>query len=267
MTSKARWLGLGLGVLLIMGAFALVFWQEQGLKNSGVALAQTAPTATPAPKQVQPNGPTPQQAQKNQYSDAFWTALAKQLNTTVDDLKTKVVAAEKDVIEQMVTDGKITRAQADQMEQNLNTNQPFGFGRGVPFGGGRGNRGVGPYGQRPNGQTPNGNGRPFGFGPGFDMNSTAMIEALSKVLNMQSSDLVSQLRSGKTLADLATTQKVDQATVKQAIIDTRKAEIQREVTDGLLTQAQADQMIANLTPDKIDLTKVFFGRGVGRWGH
>ncbi len=262
MTSKARFLGLGLGILLIMGAFALVFLQEQGLKNSGVALAQAAATATPT-KAAPPPAQATAQAQKQAYSDAFWTALAKQLNVTVDDLKNKTVAAEKEVIEQMVTDGKITRAQADAMEQNLNTNQPFGFGRGVPFAGGRGPRG--PF---PQGRVPNGQGKQFGVGPWFDLNSTAQVEAIAQVLNMQSADLVSQLRSGKTLADLAKTQNVDEAKVKQAIIDTQKAELQREVTDGLLTQAQADQIIANLTPDKIDLTRTFFGRGgMGRFGH
>ena len=54
---------------------------------------------------------------------------------------------------------------------------------------------------------------------------------------------------------------MDQATVKQAIINAAKAQIQREVQDGILTQAQADSMTANLTPDKIDLTHTF-----GRWG-
>ncbi len=264
MTSKARFLGLGLGILLIIGAFALVFLQEQGLRNSGVALAQSAPTATPNARPVQPNVQPTAQAQKQAYSDAFWNALAKQLGITVDQLKTKTVAAEKDVIEQMVTDGKITRAQADQMEQNLNTNQPFGFGfRGFPGVGGRG-----PRGRFPQGQVPNGQGKPFGMGPWFDLNNTTEVEAIAKVLNMQSADMVSQLRSGKTLADLAKTQNVDEAKVKQAIIDTRKAEVQREVTDGLLTQAQADQITTNLTPDKIDLTQPFFGRGGrGHFGH
>ncbi|MGB8645545.1 MAG: hypothetical protein WCF84_09925 [Anaerolineae bacterium] len=260
MTNKARWFGLGIGVLLIMAAFGLVVWQEQGLRSAGVALAQGL-TATPAaPQKAATPGAPNKQAQQSAYAEAFWNALAKQLGISVDDLKTKTMAAQKDVIEQMVKDGKLTRAQADRMEQNLNTNQPLGpfFGRGN--GRFRGNPGQAPNVKPGNG--PKGNPGGFGFGPLFGMNRVGQIEAVAQALNLKPADLQSQLKSGKTLADIATAQNVDQAKVKQAIIDSTKAELQREVTDGLLTQAQADSMLSNLTPDKIDLTRVPFGR----WG-
>ncbi len=253
MTTKARWIGLSLGVLLILGAFGVALAQGGNLVSPGSALAQSAPTPTPAPSQGTTQPSTQTKPQLSQYLDAFWNALAKQFGLTVDQTKSKVTAAEKDVIEQMVTDGKITRAQADKLEQNLGNNPGFGpfFGKGRGFGG----RGVAPNGPAPNGARP---GMFFGF-----KDSAAELEAVAAALNMKPADLQAQLRSGKTLADVATAQKVDQAKVKQAIIDAEKAEIQREVQDGIITQAQADRMLANLTPDKIDLTRMPFGRGGG----
>ncbi|MGE5139694.1 MAG: hypothetical protein ACM3JD_09545 [Rudaea sp.] len=255
MTSKARWLGLGLGILLIAGAFGLVFLQEQGLKDSGVALAQGAPTATPVAPGARTTPSTQTPAQKpdlSTYVDAFWNALAKQLGLTVDQTKGKVTAAEKDVIEQMVTDGKITRSQADKLEQNLNNNQPFMHG-GFFFKG-RGPRGN--FGQPPG--IAKGIGRGFAFG----LDKLAVLEAVAKSLNLTPDALTTQLKSGKTLADIATAQKVDQTVVKQAIIDATKAELTREVTDGLITQDQANTIQSNLTLDKIDLTRY----GLKGWG-
>ena len=253
MTGKARWLGLGIGLLLIVAAFGLVFLQENGLRTSGVALAQGAPTPTPG-AQTAPEGATTPAAGKNRvdlstYVDAFWNALAKQFGVTVDEAKTKVTAAQKDVIEQMVKDGKLTRAQGDKLEQAPNTNKPFG----IPFMHGPMGKGFGFR------------GGPRGGGFGHEgLGSTATLEAVAKALNLQPSELTTQLRNGKTLADIATAQKVDQAVVKQAIIDATKAEVQRQVADGVITQAQADQILSNLTPDKIDLTKMpFFGKGMG----
>ena len=254
MTSKARWLGLGLGVLLIAAAFGLVFLQEQGLKNSGVALAQAAPTSTPVAPAVPGTPPaqgTTQKPNLSTYVDAFWNALAKQLGLTVDQTKGKVTAAEKDVIEQMVTDGKLTRAAADKLEQNLNNNQPFVHGW---FFKGRGPRGF-------SGQAP---GQSKGLGFGFGLDRLSVLEAVAKSLNLSADALTAQLKSGKTLADIATAQKVDQSVVKQAIIDSTKAELAREVADGLISQAQADSIQANLTPDKIDLTKYPFRGWMGR---
>ncbi len=259
MTNKARFIGLGIGVLLIAAALGVVLLQGPGLTTAGTALAQSAPTATPkAPAQQGGQNPSaPAKSNLSTYVDAFWAALAKRLGISVDTAKSQVTASEKDVIEQMVKDGKLTRAQADRIEQNLNNNGGAGglFLRGFP---GRGVPG-GRFGQTGPGQN---GGKWFGF-----WGSTAELEAVARVLKLDPSALTSQLKSGKTLADIATAQNVDQAAVKQAIIDTAKAEIQRQVQDGVLTQAQANTMSANLTLDKIDLTRMPFRGGFFRGNH
>jgi hypothetical protein len=244
--TKSRWIGLAFGVLLILAASGLVFWQGVSSSSAGAAFAQAVPTATPAAP-----GKTP--ASSGTASDiatAFWNALASKLGIGVDAVKSAFADAEKAAIEQAVKDGRLTRAQADQMEQRLSANPVRGP---VPFLGGmrHGTGNAGP-------------GKGFGFGmrggPGGGANT---LEAVANALNLKPADLTSQLRSGKTLADIAKAQNVDQAVVKQAIIDANKAEIQREVQDGVLTQAQADQLISRLTPDKIDLTRK---GGFGEWG-
>jgi hypothetical protein len=88
--------------------------------------------------------------------------------------------------------------------------------------------------------------------------SLAELEATAKALNLAPAELVNQLSSRKTLADIATAQKVDQATVKQAIVDARNAQIDREVTDGLITQAQANMQKSQMTASNIDLTRPQF---------
>jgi hypothetical protein len=256
--TKGRLFGLGIGVVLIVAALGLAVFQGAPLmNNAGAALAQ-APS-TPTPQAPQPStGPAQQKQPLGNVTDivnAFWNSLASKLGISADTLKSDVTAAQKDAIEQAVKDGRLTRAQADRIEQNLNANRPFGpfmfggFGRGFRRGPNSGTTPAAPPRLGP---------RPF-FG-GF-LGGTNQIEAVATALNMKPADLVAQLKSGKTLADLAQTQNVDQATVKQAIINTAKAQIQREVQDGILTQAQADSLTANLTPDKIDLTHTS-----GRWG-
>src|SRR5580765_3729385 len=97
---KARIIGIGFGVLLIVAAFALVLWQGSSL--SGVALAQGSATATPSasattmplinstavPSTTVPSTLPMQPAQQQQtIGDNFWAILAGKLNVSPDTLK------------------------------------------------------------------------------------------------------------------------------------------------------------------------------------
>ncbi len=274
--TRSRWLGLAFGVALLLAAFGLAVWQGIGTVNGATSLvhAAAAPTPTTAPSAVPstaPNNQAPAGGQKSNQTavdlaTAFWNALAAKLGITVDDLKSKAAQAEQEAIDQAVKDGKLTQDQGNALKQKLNPNSPTllpfpgfvkpGFGRG---------RGNAPGTPGNGATTPPGLNRRFGFGvEGAGLDNVAQLEALAKVLNLSTSDLATQLRSGKTLADIATAQKVDQNTVKQTIIDTAKAQVARALQDGLITQAQADQFNSRLTPDQIDLTKPF---GFWGWGH
>jgi uncharacterized protein YidB (DUF937 family) len=90
----------------------------------------------------------------------------------------------------------------------------------------------------------------------------AGLDAAAKTLGMTSAELTTALRT-KTLLTLAQEKNVDIAKLRTAIADAQKAAIDQLVKDGKLTQAQADQMKANLKPENVDLNRFGFGRGVG----
>ena len=73
------------------------------------------------------------------------------------------------------------------------------------------------------------------------------LSTLASVLGLSTSELQTQLQSGKTLADIAKAQSVDVAKVIDTIVTDIKAKLAAEVTAGELTQAQADAKLADIT--------------------
>jgi len=73
------------------------------------------------------------------------------------------------------------------------------------------------------------------------------VAAASDELNMAPADLVSALRSGDSLQDVAEAQGVDYGVVSQAILDAARADLDALVEAGRITQEAADQRLANLS--------------------
>jgi hypothetical protein len=75
-------------------------------------------------------------------------------------------------------------------------------------------------------------------------------------------ELRTQLRDGKSIADVAEAEGVDVETVKDAMLEEFRTNQQEQVTSGRLTQDQADANIAAFE-DRLDdiVTKTFTGRG------
>lgn len=270
--TKGRIFGLGIGIVLIAAAFGIVLWQGMSQSANNVALAQGAATATPSASPTTAPSTAPQQQQQQQQQtigDNFWTLLAGKLGVSADDLKNKAVETRQEMIDQAVKDGRITQEQGDAIKKNItsnniiapiplprttqgnpnnqNPNNPQMPGRGFgPFNNpGKGNQYPGPFG--------------YGFGmmPGHGMLGEGLqdVEAVAKVLKLDAKALIEQLAQGKTLAEIAKAQNVDESVVKQAIIDARTARIDQLLAYGLISQVQADQMKSQLTPDKIDLSR------------
>ena len=95
------------------------------------------------------------------------------------------------------------------------------------------------------------------------------LDAAAKALNMTSADLSTALQSGKTLEQLAQAANVDVQTVKDAIQAAHVAEmrssIQQAVTDGTITQANADWLLEGLDKGYIGVPGAF-GLGFGHGG-
>jgi len=206
------------------------------LSVSAVAFAQT-----PTP----PTSPTPQ-SPLSADNQTFWQTLADKLGTSVDKVQQAVRDALKAVVAQALKNGKLTQSQADAANSRIDQQQfnkplfgPFEGRRGFEMGHG-------------------------GFAAGAEINAAAA------KLGMTVQDLMTELRSGKTLADVAKEKNVSADDLKAAIITAISTQIDQAVTNGKLTQAQADQLKSNLN-SQIDLNKSWpngggfkgFGRGRG----
>jgi hypothetical protein len=112
-----------------------------------------------------------------------------------------------DALAPLVKDGTLTQAQVDAVTEALDAARPEG---------------------------PGGPGR--GHGPGLAAAATA--------LGMDEDALRTELQAGKTIAEVAKAEGVDVQTVVDAIVADMKSHLAQAVTDGRMTQAQADERAA-----------------------
>lgn len=83
--------------------------------------------------------------------------------------------------------------------------------------------------------------------------ATLLVAELSKVTSLTQRDIAQQLRAGKTLAQIATENKADVQAIVSAAVAQATVRINRLVSNGRLSQQQADQLIATLPTE---LTKL-----------
>ncbi|WP_342416358.1 hypothetical protein NST83_01785 [Paenibacillus sp. FSL R10-2782] len=83
-------------------------------------------------------------------------------------------------------------------------------------------------------------------GPASVGGNFAENKALLKVLNLSSSELNTQLKSGKTLAAIAKAQGVSVDSVIDALVSDMKAKLSTEKQNGKITAAEHNQRISNL---------------------
>jgi len=95
----------------------------------------------------------------------------------------------------------------------------------------------------------------FGFrhGGGFKAGAgvmrdltTAELNAAASALHMSAADFQSALRSGKSLADLETQQKVSDSAVKAAMKSAAKGVLDKAVKAGTITQSQEDAILSRV---------------------
>jgi len=114
------------------------------------------------------------------------------------------------------------------------------------------------------------NGRGPGDGRGGHGLGQAELDAAAKVLGMTSDELSTALQGGKTLEQVATDKGVDIQIVTDAIqaahATEMRAQIKQAVTDGKITQANADWLLEGLDKGYIGVPGGF-GLGGPRGGH
>jgi hypothetical protein len=153
--------------------------------------------------------------------------VASAKGVALDAVVSAVIAAQTTSLNQAVTDGRITQAQADALLANLKVTLPGQLQTKMVAGlegrsfGGRGGKG-GPGGMR-----------------------GASLTTVATALGITEAELQTELQAGKTIAAVATARGVDLSVVSNALLEAEKTKLAQAVTDGKLTQAQADERLAN----------------------
>ena len=152
--------------------------------------------------------------------------VAKAKNIDLDVVNAKLTAAFKAHLDEEVASGEHTQTEADTKLAEFKTrissmvNAP-----GLPMHGGKGDHGP--------------KGGKGGHGP-----AKFATAKLATTLKLTETELQTQLKSGKTLKQIADAQNVDIADVKATLTSDFKAHLDEEVASGEHTQAEADAKLA-----------------------
>jgi hypothetical protein len=136
-------------------------------------------------------------------------------DTTTDDTSERGGSHLRESLQALVDDGTLTSEQADAVAEHLVASRPDHGG----LGGGRGHH----------------------RGPGFDG------EVVAGIIGIDPEALHEQLRAGSSLAEIAEANGVDPQAVIDALVTEATEHLALAVENGRLTQAEADERLADLT--------------------
>jgi hypothetical protein len=197
-------------------------------------------------------------------SQAIVTDAAGTLGVDPSKLSAALEKALENQVDAQVTAGKLTQAQADAIKKRIaDGTQPI-------FGGGPGGRGFGGpgggFGHRgPGGMGGHGFAGPRG-GFGLGLGLMAGVGDIATYLGLTSADLRTQLRSGKSLAAIATAQGKTADGLKAAITAAATKQLDAAVTAGKLTKDQETKVLAGLASHLDDLVNAT-PKARGAFGH
>ncbi|MDX6692323.1 MAG: hypothetical protein QOG15_3780 [Solirubrobacteraceae bacterium] len=188
--------------------------------------------------------------------DAVLADAAKRLNVTPQKLRDALKAAQGAQLDKdlaaAVGRGDLTQKQADAIKKHRagsgSVLEPFGPGEGMHGPGGPGMRKHLELG--PGGPPPLGHLRGRGVG---------LFDDVAKALGLSDRELFTQLRKGKSVADIAKAQNKSLAGVRSAVKAAAKTRADKAVTAGDLTRKQADALLAELDRHLGNLDEVGMG--------
>ncbi len=201
-----------------------------------VALAQDSDNGTDAPFN---------------FAERLHEAIANALGISVDEYDSAVDTAQKQVLGEAVSEGALTQEQADQIQERFD--QGFGPGMHGGFLGPRGGRW----------------GRGLGHGGFLGVPGNSVLSIAAEKLGISESELATELRDGKSIAEVAGEQGVEVATISDAYLAQIKDRLDQAVTNGRITQEQADtilQQAEERLPDMLNNTFGDCGPGMFRGG-
>jgi hypothetical protein len=161
--------------------------------------------------------------------------IAGEQGKSVDGLVDALVAAGTAQLDKKVADGTITAAQRDSLVSQLKT-------RVTAF--------------------VNGHGAPSGFGAARADVAAMMADTAANYLGLSTDELISQLKSGKSLAQVAQAQGKSVDGLVDALVAAGTAQLDKKVADGTLSKAQRDAIVSQLK-DRITAFVNSTGTGPG----
>jgi uncharacterized protein YidB (DUF937 family) len=145
------------------------------------------------------------------FREQYREALAGQLGISVDELTNAQAAARDKVIDDAVTAGKLTQDQADKLK-SMDFGQDWGAGMGAKV-----------------------------------RNAiVSVFQTAADVLHLPVDQVRDRIANGESLADIAQSQNIDEATLKSDLVTALTDKINQAVTDGKLSQARASALLDHL---------------------
>ncbi|MDQ3248263.1 MAG: hypothetical protein M3Q45_03545 [Chloroflexota bacterium] len=151
--------------------------------------------------------------------------VAAEQGVELDVVIATIVAEQTTNLAEAVTAGKLTQEEADARIAQLSENLP----ELLNLKGGQNGLGLGRQGDR-----------------GFSKHSVAALATVAATLDLTAAELLTALQAGQSVADVATAQGVALDGVVAAIVAEQSAWLAQAVTNGRITQAQADERLATL---------------------
>jgi DNA-binding CsgD family transcriptional regulator len=245
----------GLVVATGAGVLGLTGFASAQVARSNSAVVAKSDRPSPIAKAATALGMTEAELKTELQAGKSIADVAKAKNIDLDTVIAKLTAAFKAHLDEEVASGKHTQAEADAKLVEFSTrvttmvNAP-----GLPMHGGKGGHGPGGKG---------------GHGP--QKFATAQ---LATTLKLTEAELQTQLKSGKTIKQIADAQNVDIADVKTTLTAAFKAHLDEEVASGEHTQAEADAKLAEFKTrldDMVNGVRPVGGKGghgpEGKGGH
>jgi AraC-like DNA-binding protein len=167
-------------------------------------------------------------------------AIAQERQVALNTVVAALMADYREQLQQAVTAGRLTQAQADARLAELQRELPTRLSQSFQ----PGERGLGRGGRA-------------------GMGGMASMATIAQTLGITESELITALQAGKSVAAIATERQIDLNRVINAVVTEQTTLLNQAVAEGRLTQAQADQMLATLRANLPHLLNLQGGMGLG----